>query len=133
MAIWDLIDVGACWLVVGGYQEIAVHGVAGVGKKGIKLAIPWREFASCWLAKGSPLPNMQKLPMGWIGCCPCCRVVIMEDIPHILLQDQVNLLIGDLPVFLEETMILKDGLDVDPTLIEALGYWWDGRQSSRYE
>lgn len=45
----------------------------------------------------------------------------MEDIPHILLQDQVNLLIGDLPVFLEETMILKDGLDVDPTLIEALG------------
>jgi len=30
--------------------------------------------------------SMEKLPMGWNGCCPCCRVAIMEVIPHILLE-----------------------------------------------
>jgi hypothetical protein len=32
------------------------------------------------------LLHMEKLPMGWVGRCPCCRAAIMEDIQHILLE-----------------------------------------------
>jgi hypothetical protein len=32
------------------------------------------------------LLRMEKLPMVWNGRCPCCRAMVTEDIPHILLE-----------------------------------------------
>jgi len=75
------------WYSDGGYsltplyrQSVAYNPVLNPG---IALLIRARMGT---IATVEVLLSMEKLPMEWNGRCPCYRVAIMEDIPHILLE-----------------------------------------------
>jgi hypothetical protein len=75
------------WYADGQYDLRPLHGQSvaynPVLNPGLALLIRARMGA---IATVEVLLRMEKLPMGWNGCCPCCWAAITEDIPHILLE-----------------------------------------------